>query len=326
MVGFALALLLSALGCALLIQLGHESGFVDRPDGFLKPHEWPAVPLGGVAIFLGVHAGMAAEGILDDGLFLASGMVLVLGLIDDRRDLSPIVRLVVEFVAGVVLVLLADVPGLGDDPIDVILGVFMVVVAINAVNMFDGLDGLAGTAALVAAGGTLALAASRGLGLRPSVILVAALLGFLLWNWHPARMFLGDNGAYSVAVFLVYGFMAASPEGSDGSVLVAFALIGVYVVDLAMTLLRRKLAGKPLIPGDRSHIYDQLSDRGWPVTRVVGAAAAGQALIALLVVAVDANFEPGAAIGILALVFGAVMVALSFAGFARPEEQATTGT
>ncbi|HSF87493.1 MAG TPA: MraY family glycosyltransferase [Acidimicrobiia bacterium] len=324
MVGFALALLLSALGGALLIQLGHESGFVDKPDGFLKSHEWPAVPLGGVAIFFGVHAGMAVEGLFDEGLFLASGIVLVLGLIDDRRDLAPILRLFVEFIAGVVLVVVADLPALGDGPLGVILGVVLVVVAINAVNMFDGLDGLAGSAGLVAAAGTIGLAASRGLGLRPGFVLAAALLGFLLWNWHPARMFLGDNGAYSVAVFLVYGFIAASPEGSDAAVLIGFGLMGVYAIDLAMTLLRRKLAGKPLFPGDRSHVYDQLSDRGWSVTRVVGTAAVAQALIGVLVIGVDAAFKPGTAIAVLVVVFVAALAGLSLAGFARPDEAEAT--
>jgi UDP-GlcNAc:undecaprenyl-phosphate GlcNAc-1-phosphate transferase len=277
--------------------------------------------LGGVSIFLGVHAGMAAEGIFDEGLFLASAIVLVLGLIDDRRDLSPILRLAVETIAGVVLVVVADLPALDDGPGAAVLGVFVVVVAINAVNMFDGLDGLAGSAGLVAALGTAGLAASRSLGLRPGLILAAALLGFLVWNWHPARMFLGDNGAYSVAVFLVYGFIAASPERTDGAVLVAYGLIGVYAVDLAMTLIRRRLAGKPLLPGDRSHVYDQLSDRGWPVTRVVGAAAVGQAVIAALVIGFDSSFSPWIATGLLAFVFVVVLAALGLAGFARPDER-----
>ncbi len=320
MVGFALALLLSALGGALLIQLGQDSGFVDRPDGFLKPHEWPAVPLGGVAIFLGVHAGMAAESRFDEGLFLASGIVLVLGLIDDRRDLSPTVRLVVEIVAGTALVVVADLPALGDGPLSVVVGVVLVVVAINAVNLFDGLDGLAGTAGLVAAFGTAALAASRGLGLIPGMVLAAGLLGFLVWNWHPARMFLGDNGAYSVAMFLVYGFIVSSPEGSDGAVVVASGLLGVYAVDLAVTLLRRRLSGMPLFAGDRSHVYDQLSDRGWSIARVVGTAASAQVAIAGLVIAVDRIFQPNAAIAVLAMVFGAVLGGLWLGGFVRPAE------
>jgi UDP-GlcNAc:undecaprenyl-phosphate GlcNAc-1-phosphate transferase len=321
-VGFALALLLSALGGALFIQLGQETGFVDRPDGFLKPHEWPAVPLGGFAIFLGVHAGMAAEGIFDAGLFLASAIVLVLGLIDDRRDLSPQIRLIVEVIAGVVLVVLGDLPALGDGAFGVTIGVVLVVVAINAVNLFDGLDGLAGSAGLVAALGTAALAASRELGLLPGIVLAAALLGFLVWNWHPARMFLGDNGSYSVAVFLVYGFIAASPEGSDGAVVVASGLIGVYAIDLAVTLLRRRISGTPLFAGDRSHVYDQLADRGWSIGRVVGAAAGVQAGIAVLVIGVDRAFDPGTAIGILVAVFVGVLVAMWFGGFIRPARPA----
>lgn len=324
MVGFALALLLSAIGGALLIKLGHESGFVDRPDGFLKPHDWPAVPLGGVSIFLGVHAAMAAEDIFDEGLFLASGIVLVLGLIDDRRDLSPMVRLGVEIVAGVVLVTAADLPAI-DGLLGGGLGVVLVVVAINAVNLFDGLDGLAGTVGLATAAGVVALAASRGLGLLPGLIIAASLLGFLVWNWHPARMFLGDNGAYSVAVFLVYGLMAASTAHSEPSVLVAAGLIGVFAIDLAVTLLRRRIAGRPLFVGDRSHVYDQLADRGWPISRIVAAAAAAQVVIGLLVVAIDWAFRPVPAALILVVVLLAALGALWLGGFVRPAPSVAGG-
>lgn len=325
MVGFALALLLSAIGGALLIKLGHESGFVDRPDGFLKPHEWPAVPLGGVSIFLGVHAAMAAEGIFDEGLFLASGIVLVLGLIDDRRDLGPMVRLGVEVVAGVVLVMAADLPAVDGSLLGGLLGVVLVVVAINAVNLFDGLDGLAGTTGLATAAGVVALAASRGLGLLPGFIIAASLLGFLVWNWHPARMFLGDNGAYSVAVFLVYGLIAASTAHSEPSVLVAAGLIGVFAIDLAVTLLRRRIAGLPLFEGDRSHVYDQLSDRGWSISRIVGTAAAAQAVIGLLVVGIDWAFRPVPAALILVVVLVAALGALWLGGFVRPAPSVASG-
>ncbi len=196
--------------------------------------------------------------------------------------------------------------------------------AINAVNLFDGLDGLAGTVGVVAAAGTVALAASRGLELLPGIIVGAALLGFLVWNWTPARMFLGDNGAYSVALFLGYGFLAASPPDSELSVVIAAGLIGVYAIDLAVTLLRRRIAGQPLFAGDRSHVYDQLTDRGWPVSRVVGAAAGAQALIAALVVTLDWALNPVAAFLVLVGVLVATLAALWLGGFVTVAPAAPT--
>lgn len=324
MVGVAVALLFSALGGALMIRLGDSLGFIDLPDGYLKSHDRPAVPLGGVGIFVGIHAAMAAEGMFDLGLFLASAIVFVLGLLDDRMDLSPKIRLAVEFGAGVALVLTATVPALPSGARGLVVGVLLIVVTINAVNLFDGLDGLAGSAALVTGLGIALLAASRDLGVVYGLIVAAALLGFLVWNWHPAKLFLGDNGAYAVAMFLVYGFVRASPKGSETMVLVASGLLGVFAIDLVVTLLRRRLSGKPLFAGDRSHVYDQLNDRGWRIPHIALLAAGAQAGIAITVVVVDAILSPPLAIVTLAVVLAAVVLALGRLGFLRPEA-ATTG-
>lgn len=322
MVGFALALLISLLVGALMIRFGADLGFIDLPDGYLKSHDRPAVPLGGIGIFAGIHAGMAAEGMFDPGLFAASGIVVVLGLIDDRVDLSPQIRLGVELIAGVVLVLAADVPALPAGWRGLAVGLLLVVVTINAVNLFDGLDGLAGSSALVAAAGVSLLAASRGLGVIYGVLMVAALVGFLVWNWHPAKMFLGDNGAYAVAMFLVYGFIVASPPASETMVLVASGLLGVFAIDLAVTLARRRLSGKPLFEGDRSHVYDQLRDRGWTIPQVALAAAAAEAVIVGVVIVADDVFSPPMAILALAVVFVAVVLGLGRLGFLRTDEVA----
>ncbi len=157
--GVALALLLSAFIGATMIRVGPALGFVDRPDGFLKSHEQPAVPLGGIGIFLAVHLGMALEGDFDPGLLAASALLLVLGLVDDRRPLSSVFRLVVEAGAGVVLAVAGDLPAAGGI-VGAALVVLLVVVAVNSVNLLDGLDGLAGSSALVSAVGISLLAAS----------------------------------------------------------------------------------------------------------------------------------------------------------------------
>jgi UDP-GlcNAc:undecaprenyl-phosphate GlcNAc-1-phosphate transferase len=313
--GVALAVLLSAFIGAAMIRLGPVLGFVDRPDGHLKSHEHPAVPLGGVGIFIAVHAGMALEGEFDQGLLVASGILLILGLVDDRLPLSSVLRLVIEAGAGVVLALAADLPSTSGGVVGVGLVVLLVVVAVNAVNLLDGLDGLAGSSALVAALGLSLLAASRDLGIVYGLVLAAALAGFLVWNWPRARMFLGDNGAYSVAIFLVYGFFRASPPASEVPVLIASGLLGVFAVDLAVTLIRRRLSGRPLFLGDRSHVYDQLHDRGMSVAQVALTFAGGQAAIAGLVVIVDVLAPPVMALVVLAVAFAGVVFALGRAGF-----------
>ncbi len=312
--GVALAFLVAGMLGAGAIRLGPALGFVDRPDGYLKSHDVPAVPLGGVGIFVAVHAAMALDGIFDMGLLAASGILLLLGLVDDRRPLSSVLRLGIEVAAGIVLAVGADLPAIEGGAVGLVLVVVLLVVAVNAVNLMDGLDGLAGSSALVAGVGIGVLAAVRSLGIEYGFIVAAALGGFLIWNWPKARLFLGDNGAYVVGGFLAYGFFQASPA-AELDVLVASGLLGVFAVDLAVTLTRRRISGRPLFEGDRSHVYDQLHDRGLPIARVALTFAAGQAAIAALVILVDAFTPPILALAILATALVGIVFALGQAGF-----------
>ncbi|MDP8959199.1 MAG: undecaprenyl/decaprenyl-phosphate alpha-N-acetylglucosaminyl 1-phosphate transferase, partial [Actinomycetota bacterium] len=318
-VGLVLALAVALAVSAAALRLGPRLGYLDVPDDpLLKAHQVPAVPLGGVAIFLGVHLGMAVTGRVDLGLMAASGLVLALGLVDDRLGVSPVVRLLIESAAGVVLVLVAAVP-LAPGPLGLVAGTVLVVVCVNAVNLFDGLDGLAGSSAMVAAIGLSWLGAARGLEGSFGLMLAAALAGFLVYNWHPARIFLGDNGAYVVGLFLAYGIMRVSPQGLGLGLLVAAGLLGVFALDLAVTVLRRRLNGRPLFAGDRSHVYDQLRDREVPVWRVALSAAAAEGAFVVLVLAIDRLVSEPVALAILAVGVAAMLAGLALGGFLRAD-------
>ncbi len=272
MVGVAAALLVSVAVTRIVIGLGPALGYIDRPDDpTLKAHASPAVPLGGVAIFIAVHTGLAIAGRFDVLLVVATAILLVLGLVDDRVGLSPALRLVVTAGAGLVL---AWGSGLGTG----ILVVALVVITVNAVNLFDGLDGLAGSAGAVTAMAASGLAAVRGHDILPGFLVAAAVVGFLIYNWHPARVFLGDNGAYVLAALLVW-LISESSEGA-AEVAAALGVLGVFLVDLLVTVLRRRRAGAPLFVGDRSHVYDRLHRGGWSVPRVAMASTAAQIALA----------------------------------------------
>ena len=317
MVGVAVAFAVALAWCILSIWLGPALGFVDRPDDVLKTHRTPAVPLGGVGVFLGVLAGSLVEGFFSPWLAAAMVVLLVLGLVDDRSGLDPRLRLLVEAVAGVIVAVGAVPPGFG--PVERIAVVVLVVAAVNAVNLFDGLDGLLGSVALVTGVALAVLGSLRGVNSVVPLLLAAVCAGVLILNWHPARVFFGDNGAYVVGLLVVYGMAAVSAGGESGSRLtVAAFLLGVPAFDLLVALLRRRLGGAPLFIGDRSHLYDQLHDRGMTIRWVALLAAGAQVVWAAVVIGVDAMVGGWPAVAILAVLAVAVLGGLGALGFIRP--------
>jgi UDP-GlcNAc:undecaprenyl-phosphate GlcNAc-1-phosphate transferase len=306
------ALAVSTLWCFSSLWIGPRIGYVDRPErSKLTAHESPAIPLGGVGIFLAVHIAALTRGEIDVPLLVASGIVLILGLIDDRIELSPTLRLAVEVGAASTLVILASYPAAS--PLFAVLAIVVIVTAINAVNLYDGLDGLAGLSALVMSLGLVWLLSGRGLDGFPSVELAAALVGFLLLNWHPARVFLGDGGAYVVGLTLAH--MVLSSGDSTGEVLVAMGLFGVFAIDLTASVARRLLSGGRLFEGDRGHLYDQLQDRGLGVPAVALISAALEGVLVVIAVSVDRSMTAWAGVAVLAGLMVLVLAGLARAGF-----------
>jgi UDP-GlcNAc:undecaprenyl-phosphate/decaprenyl-phosphate GlcNAc-1-phosphate transferase len=301
------------------VWLGPRIGYVDAPgESPLRPHARPAVPLGGVGVFLGVHAGLVLGAGFEPALAAATALVLVLGLVDDRGGLAPRVRLVVWAVAGLVIafgVTIAEPGGVAGR----VLVVGLVLLAVNAVNLLDGLDGLAGSSALVAAVGLALLAVSRGVDGAVPILTAAAVAGFLVLNWHPARVFLGNSGAYVVGVLLAWGILATSPAGG-AELVVAAGVLGVFAVDLVVTVIRRAAGRRPLFAGDRSHVYDQMRDRGWSVPGVAAAAAATQAVMVAAVVVADRLLSPIAGAVAVAGLLAGIVGGLVAAGFAQMAE------
>ena len=308
-------------------RLARRFRFVDLPDEDLKTHTSPIPPVGGIGVFVGLHAGLIMVGRFDAGLLAATAVLLAVGLVDDRVGLSAPLRLLLEVGAGLVLGAFADLPG----PLwaRVLLAVALVTVAANAVNLIDGLDGLSGSTAGITAIGLAVLSHNHGtLGVAAAVMLAGALAGFLALNWKPARIFLGDGGAYVVGATLAYAMLLSVPSEVAFTpgvglplLLLATAMLGVIGLDLAITLTRRRTAGRPLFAGDRSHVYDQLRDRGWSVTRVVVVAAAVQAGIATGVVVFDRNLEPWLAVAVTFAAAILMVGAAAAAGFVRVDER-----
>lgn len=252
-IGIVAGLILTPLARRIAFALN----IVDRPGDLKTQHE-PVAYLGGVAVFLAALAGPLFTDHVT--VLIPMGAALALGLADDLRPLAVPVRIVVEIAIAVTAALAVPGPALAR-----IATAVLALGLLNAVNLLDGQDGLAAGVGVVicAAFATLGGAATTvGLGLA------GALLGFLVLNRPPARIYLGDAGAYLVGTSIAVLPALTRDGSSHWSIWWAVPLlVAVPVADTVIAILRRVRAHRPLLSGDRSHVYDQLVDRGMSIRR-----------------------------------------------------------
>jgi Fuc2NAc and GlcNAc transferase len=248
-----LAALVSTLLSGVLVgQLG-RFGWLDRPNA-RSSHRRTTPRGGGVAIVLAA-VGLAPA--LEPLLLVPLPLALV-GLADDRLDLPPAVRLPVQLLTGFVLALLV-----GDWPLPAALvGALAATGIINAVNFMDGLDGLVSSCLLV-----WCVLAAVVLQVPALWLLAGALLGFLLWNWSPARLFMGDVGSTYLGAVVAGVLLLAARQGPAPSVLLLLAALPL-LGDAGWCLLRRAWARQPLWQAHRLHLYQRLQQAGWSHAQV----------------------------------------------------------
>ena len=245
-------------------RVGLATGLVDRPssDGHgassgLKIHTVPISVLGGLGVVTAVFATLL---LVADGLpaLVVAGVALatVIGLVDDARPLPASLRLVVLAAAGLLLAVGLPLGNLG--PLARPGAVVLLLMLANAVNLIDGQDGLAGGLGAIASAGLAAVITAEGGDPAVAVALAGALVGFLAWNLPPARVFLGNGGAYGLgALVTVLAAQATLGHGYHG-LLAAGLCLGVFTFELAFTVVRRLVASQRLATGDRRHSYDLL--------------------------------------------------------------------
>lgn len=238
--------------------LGPTIGLVDRP-GSLKIHQEPISVLGGAAVILSTLVAWGiVRGELQAGQMAGVGLALAIGIADDARQLPPWVRAVFLGVAGFVI----GISLFGPVELGTVGVITLVLACSNAVNLIDGQDGLAGgLAAIAALVLAILLARNGGLDTGLGFALCGSLLGFLFWNRPPARIFLGNGGAYGVGACLA--FLAAENVMQAGwrGLLATGVCLSVFAWELLFTVGRRLRSGQPLTGGDRSHTYDLAAKR-----------------------------------------------------------------
>ncbi|MEY2449916.1 MAG: UDP-GlcNAc:undecaprenyl-phosphate/decaprenyl-phosphate GlcNAc-phosphate transferase [Acidimicrobiaceae bacterium] len=248
------ALITAVLVMPVAMWIGRQAGLVDRP-GPLKVHAHPVPYLGGLGVAAALAWGVAAT---RPSLLIPLGAALALGVVDDATGLTPVLRMVGELAIGTAVGVC--LPAGDHRALAVVFAALVTVVLCNAVNMIDGLDGLAGGTAAVAAIGFYVVLSGDGATI--AIALTAGLAAFLAFNRPPARVYLGDGGAYLVGTALATLFLLACESGSGASFGVAALLVGYPLVELVFTVIRRSAQRKSPLSGDRQHVYDQLHARG----------------------------------------------------------------
>ena len=265
-------------GTLFVRALAVRRGLLDHPSQ-RSSHTVPTPRGGGLAI---VATHLAALGVLcvlgyttfreSIALIAAGGAVAFVGFLDDHRSLAATARLMVHLAAAIVVVSMiggVPIPGMDDsaggDPwIGRLVGVIGITWVINLFNFMDGIDGIAGSEAVFVSFAAAAMIfLSRGdVGMVGSFgALGMASLGFLVWNWPPARIFMGDVGSGFLGFMLAALALIASRR-SMVTVQVWPILGGVFLVDASVTLVRRIVRGDKWYEAHRMHAYQHLA-RVW---------------------------------------------------------------
>jgi UDP-GlcNAc:undecaprenyl-phosphate GlcNAc-1-phosphate transferase len=286
---FMLAVFVVALGIALLAvpritRLALHKKLLDYPDGDRRLHARAVPRLGGVAVFAGFLTALGVGVLLDKAfgnfptgspgnvwrLLGACAVLFCIGLADDLKGVRPTLKLLGQVLAALIVCPTNIVVAQVQLPPDVTaflgwasmpLTVLWLVGMSNAFNLVDGLDGLAGGVGVIA---LVAIASAGAIIGRPaipvySIALAGALLGFLRYNFSPARIFLGDSGSLVVGFLLAYLSVRGATQ-RNGTV---FAIVPIFalaypLLDTGVAMLRRWLRGDPLSRADGRHIHHQL--------------------------------------------------------------------
>lgn len=296
--------LVSSLLTALLawgsINLANRIGLVDLPNSAPhKKHRSPTPIAGGIALYGSLLLTAFWSGIYRDssvmGIYLASLPVFIFGLWDDFKEISPLLKLLGQSIAVVILIsfgvsikvfespdFLFSFPGDINVYLDWLLTFLWIIGITNAFNFVDSMDGLAvGLAGMATTFFILVtLDAGQLLLSQQSALLLGACIGLFIFNSPPAKLFLGDSGAQTLGIFLGAIAIAYRPEDAfqSSSWVVPIMLLGVPLFDMVLVVISRLRRRKPVYSAARDHTYHRLVALGW----TSGKAVLGMQIVSLL--------------------------------------------
>lgn len=274
---FFLSLLLSWRGTPMAREAALRFGIVDRPDGRLKTQREPVPYLGGLSIFISFLVSLAMVFEFERevlGLLLGGSLVVLLGLVDDFGVLTPAVKFSGQFLAASCLVKSGVQMHLSflSEPMNIILTVIWLIGITNAFNIIDIMDGLSAGVALVA---SIFLLAVSVINENQSIAIITAALagslcGFIRYNYHPAKIYMGDTG--SLFIGLMLGSLSITGQYTLNHRLAFFTplfLLGVPIFDTLFVMILRARNGRSMFLGSRDHAALRLRKVGLSVSETV---------------------------------------------------------
>ena len=306
------AFVASILLTPLVKRLAFRIGAVDKPN-YRKVHDHVMPRLGGLAIFLAFLIGIVVAQPMDKSMIaiLIGGFVIIVtGVLDDMLEISPKAKLIGQTVAAAIVIFFGGVQidfinlpffdgklDFGD--LSIPLTLIWIIGITNAINLIDGLDGLAAGVSTIALITLAAMAFIMGnvFVLVMALILAASTCGFLFYNFHPAKIFMGDTGAlflgFMISVLALLGFKNITFV----SLVVPIIMLGVPISDTFFAIVRRLLNKQPPFSPDKSHLHHRLMSIGFTHRQTV-----------LLIYGIAAMFGLAAITFSMAKVWGAILL------------------
>lgn len=331
------ALVLALVFVPLAMKLAYKIGAVDKPNA-RKVHTKIMPRMGGLGIYLAYIIVVLATQKMNmqlAGLLLGSTILVVLGIFDDMKDLNAKFKLLIQILATVIVMafgvrieFMTNVFGGEAIYLDILslpITLLWIVGITNAINLIDGLDGLAGGIATIAALSMAVVGWIYGQYLMASmaIILAGATMGFLRYNFHPAKVFMGDTGSLFLGFNLsVLAIMGVAKSVTFISLAAPVLVLGVPIFDTFFAILRRKMNHKPIFAADKDHLHHRLLGMGFSHRKTVLIIYAISFFLALSAILIT-YLSTAEAVAVVAIVLSVILIGagkLGVIAVKRPRE------
>ncbi|UXR78746.1 MULTISPECIES: MraY family glycosyltransferase [unclassified Staphylococcus] len=272
----AVSMIVSLIVTPVVIAVSKKLDIVDKPN-FRKVHTKPISMMGGAVIlisfFIGIWLGHPIERETKP-LLLGAIIIYLVGLIDDLYDIKPILKLLGQTFAASIVVMYGvtiDFISLPIGPtihfgwLSIPITIIWFLAIINAINLIDGLDGLAAGISTIAYVTIAFIAILQGniFIIMICSVQIGALLGFLAFNFHPAKIFLGDNGALLLGFIIGFVSLLGFKNITFISLFFPVVILAVPFIDTLFAMIRRVKKGQHIMQADKSHLHHKLLELGY---------------------------------------------------------------